>query len=220
MKKRKNTPAVPTSLEYFGNLNWIDDKPLLPTIEPYRRRLFTSALDTIGPDGRPAYNMVVSGRGKKNFKSADLVLAALYKLIVSSTAHGSDGFILANDEGQAGDDLALARKLVAINPGLEAELEPLQKEIRRRDGRGVLKILPAQNVVGQHGKTASFIGYDEIHGYKTYDLFEALAPDPTRQDTLTWVTSYDTIYNTAGIPLFDFKQIGFAGSDQRLLFSW
>jgi hypothetical protein len=103
---------------------------------------------------------------------------------------------------------------------LASILEPLQKEIRRLDGRGILKILPAQNVVGQHGKTASFVGFDEIHGYKTYDLFEALAPDPTRRDTLMWVTSYDTIYSVAGIPLFDFKQVGFAGTDSRMLFSW
>jgi hypothetical protein len=221
MKKRKPQVAtVPTSLEFFSELKWIDGNELLPTIEAYRRKIFTAALDTFGPDGRPAINFVLTGRGKKNWKSADLVLAALYRLVVSDGPHGSDGFILANDEGQAGDDLALARKLVAINPNLASELEPLQKEIRRRDNRGTLKILPAQNVVGQHGKTAGFIGFDEIHGYKTYDLFEALAPDPTRQDALTWVTSYDTIYNVAGIPLHDFKEVGFAGSDPRMLFSW
>jgi hypothetical protein len=218
MKKRKT--AAPTSLGFFSSLKWIDGRPLLPTIEPYRRRLFTAALDTVGPDGLPVINLVVAGRGKKNWKSADLVLAALYKLVVSDTPHGSAGFILANDEGQAADDLSLAKKLVAINPDLAADLEPLLKEIRRRDGRGTLKILPAQNVVGQHGKTASFIGFDEIHGYRDYDLFEALAPDPTRQDTLTWITSYDTIYNSAGVPLFDMKAIGFARTDPRMLFSW
>ena len=209
-----------TSLEFFGRLRWIDGKPLLPTIEQYRRFIFTRALDTFGPDGLPVINFVLAGRGKKNWKSADLVLAALYKLVMANSPHGSDGLILANDEGQAGDDLELAKKLIAVNPKLAGVLEPLQKEIRRRDGRGVLKILPAQNVVGQHGKTAAFIGYDEIHGYRTYDLFEALAPDPTRQDTLTWVTSYDTIYSIAGIPLHDFKQVGFAGTDPRMLFSW
>ena len=76
------------------------------------------------------------------------------------------------------------------------------------------------DVIGAHGKTATFIGFDEIHGYKNYDLFEALAPDPTRADALTWVTSYDSIYTTPGIPLFDFKQIGKAGTDPRMLFGW
>ena len=69
-------------------------------------------------------------------------------------------------------------------------------------------------------KTGAFIGFDEIHGYRTYDLLEALAPDPTRADALMWVTSYDTIFNSAGTPLFDFKAIGKAGTDPRMLFSW
>src|SRR5579863_8022491 len=115
--KRKETTR-PTSLQFFSRLVWIDGKPLLPTVEPYRRRLFQSALDTVGPDGLPAINFVLAGRGKKNWKSADLVLAALYKLVISDTPQGSDGFILANDEGQAADDLSLAKKLVAINPDL------------------------------------------------------------------------------------------------------
>jgi hypothetical protein len=220
MKKRskQQIATAPTSLEFFGGLKWIDGKPLL--LEPYRRRLFMAALDTLGPDGRPAINLVVSGRAKKNWKSTDLVLAALYKLTTSDAPQGSDSFILANDEAQAADDLSLAKKLVAANPALVDELEVYQKEICRRDGRGTLKILPAQNTLGQHGKTACFLGYDEIHGYRDYDLFEALAPDPTRQDTLTWITSYDTIFSSPGIPLFDFKAIGFAATDPRMLFSW
>jgi hypothetical protein len=220
MAKRKAKPATMTSLTFFAQLNWIDGKPLLPTIEEYRRRIFTAALDTFDDDGVPVYTMVLAGRGKKNYKSCDLILGSLYKLMMSTTAQGADAFILENDEGQAADDLSLAKKLVSCNPVLLDELEPLQKEIRRRDGKGTLKILPATNVLGQHGKTASFIGFDEVHGYKNYDLFEALAPDPTRRDALTWITSYDTIFNTPGVPLFDLKQVGFAGTDPRMLFSW
>ena len=74
----------------------------------------------------------MSGRAKKNWKTTDLVLAALYCL----TIRGGDGYLLANDEEQAGDDLGLAKKLVAINPDLSAELEVYRKEIRCRDGRG------------------------------------------------------------------------------------
>jgi hypothetical protein len=212
--------STATSLAFFDRLRWIDGKPLLPTIQQYRRDIFTRALDSFGPDGLPVINFVLAGRGKKNWKSADLILAALYKLVISESFRGSDGFIVGNDEGQAADDLSLAKKLVDVNPNLQSELEVYQKEIRRRDGRGTLKILPAQNVVGQHGKTACFVGYDEIHGQRSYDLLEALAPDPTRRDALQWITSYDTIYNVAGIPLFDFKQVGFAGTDPRMLFSW
>jgi hypothetical protein len=47
-------PAPATSLDFFGRLQWIDGRPLLDTIEPYRRELFTKALDTFEPDGRRA----------------------------------------------------------------------------------------------------------------------------------------------------------------------
>lgn len=212
--------AAVTSLAFFAELKWIDGRPLLDTIEPYRRRLFTQALDTYRSDGVPQYNFVVSGKAKKNWKSADLVLAALYCLVIRESSGGNDCYILANDEDQAGDDLELAKKLVAVNADLKAELQVLEKEIRRRDGAGALTILPARDAIGQHGKTALFVGFDEIHGYRTYDQFEAMAPDPTRPDALTWVTSYDTIYNTPGIPLYDLKVIGKAGTDPRMLFSW
>jgi hypothetical protein len=219
-RKDKPRASLPTSLEYFSHLRWIDGRPLLDTIDPYRRDIFTRALDTFRPDGVPKYNFVLAGRGKKNWKSADLVLAALYCLDIRESIQGNNCLILANTEDQANDDLGFAKKLVTVNPDLSNVLEVMNKEIRRRDGRGSLSILPARDAIGAHGKTAIFIAYDEIHGYRTHDLLEALAPDPTRVDALTWITSYDTIYNAPGIPLFDFKVIGKEGTDPRMLFSW
>lgn len=210
----------PSPLDFFARLKWLDERPLMDTIEPYRRELFSRALHSFRPDGTPTYNMVVSGRAKKNHKSTDLTLASLFKLLIPETVQGNDCLILANDEDQAGDDLDLCKKLVAVNPVLAAELLVLDKEIRRRDGRGTFKVLPAKNVAGAHGKTATCIGYDEVHGQKNYDLFEALAPDPTRTDTLVWITSYDTIYNSPGVPLYDLKKAGREGTDPRMLFVW
>jgi hypothetical protein len=220
MAKDEPRAALPKSLEYFSHLRWIDGRPLLDTIDPYRRDIFTRALDTFRYDGIPQYNFVLAGRGKKNFKSADLVLAALYCLDIRESIQGNNCLILANTEDQANDDLGLAKKLVTVNPDLSNVLEVMNKEIRRRDGRGSLSILPARDAIGAHGKTAIFLGFDEIHGYRTHDLLEALAPDPTRADALTWITSYDTVYNAPGIPLFDFKVIGKEGTDPRMLFSW
>jgi hypothetical protein len=210
----------PTSLQFFSRLEWLDGTPLLDTIEEYRRELFRKALDTFDARGRPLYSMVLAGRGKKNAKSLDLILAALFVLLIRRSVQGSDSFILANDQDQAADDLSLAKKLIAANPDLAAEVEVLATELRLRDGSASLKILPAKDTIGAHGKSAAFIGYDEIHGYKDWSLMEALQPDPTRSDCLQWITSYASLFNTVGCPLFDLMQIGKAGKDQRMLFSW
>jgi hypothetical protein len=220
IRRSGRASASATSPQFFAALKWLDGKPLLDTIEPYRRAVFTQVLDGRRPDGSPAYNLAVIGRAKKNWKSADLVLAGLYCLLIRRAPQGNGGFVIASDEDQAGDDLDLARKLVHANPDLLAEIEPLAKELRLRDGSGSLKILPGKDVAGSHGKTGAFLGFDEVHNQRNWDLLEALQMDPTRPDALTWITSYDTIYNTPGVPLFDLKAIGRAGSDARMLFSW
>jgi hypothetical protein len=176
-------------IEFFGHLRWIDQRPLMAVIEPYRRNVFTEALYTF-EDGRPRYNLALTGRGKKNWKSADLVLAALYRFLAWESPQGNDCFLLANDEGQAGDDLRLLKKIIAANPLLSREVTVLQKSIERADGKGSLMILPSKDAIGAHGKTYLFIGFDEIHGFRNWDIFEALAPDPARLDALTWITSY------------------------------
>ena len=212
--------GIPSPMEFFGKLKWIDGRPLVDVIEPYRERIFLNALYTFDPDGRPTIDEVLAGRGKKNWKSADMVLASFYRFFAWPSTAGNDSFLLANDEGQAADDLKLAKKLIAANPVLDREVEVQTKEIIRRDGAGSLRILPAKDVSGAHGKTYLFVGFDEIHAYRNWDLFEALAPDPTRPDALTWITSYASIFNSPGAPLYDKIQAGKRGDDPRLYFSW
>ncbi len=213
--------APPSPLDFFSHLVWIDRRrPILDTIEPYRRRIFMEALYSFDDAGRPQFNFALCGRGKKNSKTSDLILAALYRFLAWPSPQGNDAFILANDLDQAADDLDLTKKLIAANPVLADEVEVKTREIERRDGKGVLQILPARDAIGAHGKTFLFCGYDEIHGYRNHDLFEALAPDPTRQDAMIWVTSYAGIRHAPGIPLYDYLQIAKRGDDPRMFFSW
>lgn len=218
-------------LQFFKLLRWIDGSPLLDIVEPYRQKIFTEGLYSFDAAGRLVYNLILCGRAKKNWKTADLVLAALYKLLCWQSVAGNQCYILANDEDQADDDLSLAKKLVEardpktlwlkpLNRILNDELVIKQKVIERRDGRGFLEILPAGDVVGSHGKTYLFAGFDEIHGYKTWDILEALAHDPTRHDSIQWITSYASIYHRPGVPLFDLFARGKTGKDRRMYFSW
>ncbi len=215
-------PLSVTSHDFFSLLRWIDGRPLLEVIEPYRRRIFRAVLDTFDETaGRPQYNQALMGRAKKNWKSADLVLAALYSLVANDSPGGNQCYLVANDEDQAADDLALAKNLIDANAELLGRwLTVRQKIIERTDGQGFLKILPAQDVVGAHGKTYRFCGFDEIHGYRNWDLLEAMQLDPHRLDALMWITSYASLYHKPGVPLFDLTRLGKAGSDPRLFFSW
>ncbi len=208
-------------LAFFGKLKWLDGRtPLMTVIDPYRQALFTQALYTFTENGWPEYNLVLAGRGKKNWKSADLILAALYKAFAWRSPGGNQAYIIANDAEQAADDLQIAKLLVRANPLLAKVCTIRKNKIVRKDGMGFIEILPARDIAGAHGKTFCFIGYDEIHEYRSWDLMEALQPDPTRPDALQWITSYASIFNYPSIPLFDLCEIGKAKRDPRMVFSW
>lgn len=74
--------------------------------------------------------------------------------------------------------------------------------------------------MGTHGKTYLFVGFDEIHGYKNWDIIEAMQLDPTRLDAMMWITSYASIYHKPGVPLFDMLNTGKKRADPRMFFSW
>jgi hypothetical protein len=206
--------------DFLSRLRWLDGQSLLSVIEPYRLRLFQQFFGC-DADGRFYYNLGLFGRSKKNWKTADLSIGALFALVSDSPAgHDSECYILANDADQARDDLALTKKLVKANPRLQDWLRVKRDIIERKDGRGFLEILPAGDIVGTHGKSYRFVGYDEIHGYRTWDIFEAMQPDPHRLDAQQWITSYASLSHKPGVPLFDLMAIGKAGIDPRMLFSW
>lgn len=208
-----------TSLDFLSRLRWLDGKPL--QIEEYRKRIFSQVLNSRRPDGTPTFNQALLGRGKKNYKSCDLVLAAFYCTVVRRAVQGNDAIVIASDEAQAGDDLSLAKKLIEVNrETLGAEFETLAKELRLRDGSGGIKILPAGDAAGLHGKQYSFLGADEVHTQNDWSVLEALQPDPTRLDTLVWITSYDSVTDAEGQPLHDLKKLGMSSTDPKFFFSW
>lgn len=217
----KAAGLAPPVLSVFDRLRWLDGRPLLDVIEPYRRRFFTRFFDERDAEGRLRYNLALAGRAKKNWKTADLGLGALFCLVTdTSAAYDSECYILANDGDQARDDLALVKKLVQANGALLDWLTIRRDLIERKDGRGFLAILPAGDVIGSHGKSYRFVGYDEIHGLRSWDLLEAMQPDPHRLDAQQWITSYASIIHRPGVPLFDLLQRGKAETDSRMLFSW
>jgi hypothetical protein len=203
--------------QFLDALRWIDGTPLRDKLEPYRRRIFEQAFEMDGGGFR--YNLILSGRSKKNWKSADLIFALLYALLEPRPGR-KEGFLVAFDEDQAANDLTLLKLLIRANPALSKHLSIRQNIVSRKDGQGFAEVLPGQSHLGEHGRTFRFLGIDEIHTQKTWDLLEALQPDPTRLDAQTWITSYASLFHRPGVPLFDLTAAGRAGGDPRMLFSW
>ncbi len=188
--------AVQTDpMTFFDLLRWVDGRTLLDVIELYRQAILRQGLYTFRPDGSPQYRRVLTGRGKKNAKTLDAVLASLYKLLAWTAAghKGNQVYFVASDLGQANDDLDLCKKLIRCNPLLEEEVIIKQNVIERKDGKGFIEILPAQDVSGLHGKTYLFLAFDELHTQKDYRVLEALEIDRTRPDSTQWFASYASL---------------------------
>jgi hypothetical protein len=215
-------PVQIDPLEFFGLLKWLDGRPLLDVMEPYRQKILREALSTVRPDGAPQYRRVLTGRGKKNSKTTDAVLAALYKCLVWKPAGHklAQNYFIASDLAQAADDLDLTKLLVRRNPMLQAELTIKSNIVERKDGKGFIEILPARDAQGLHGKTYLFLVVDELHTQKTYDTLAALEIDRTRPDAVQWFASYASLYRHAGVPLVDMLKQHEAKSDPRLYVSW
>lgn len=209
-------------VEFYGLLNWINGRPLLDVMEPYRQDIHRTALATFRPDGSPQYRRVLTGRAKKNSKTTDAVLAGIYKCLVWKSLGGSGNqvYFVASDLGQANDDLDLAKLIIRRNPMLSDELTVKSNVIERKDGEGFIEILPAGDAPGLHGKTYLFLIVDELHTQKDYRLLEALEIDRTRPDAQQWFASYASLSRAAGVPINDMLRQHEKRTDPRLFVSW
>ncbi len=210
--------VLTSALQLLDHLRWIDGRLLAEVVEPYRRRLFEQLFER-DERGRLRYTLALWGRGKKNWKSADLVLACLLALL-EPTPRRKECYIIAWDEGQAANDLDLLKLLCRFNPILQKYLRIKSDVVDRRDGFGFIRVLPGQAVLGEHGRTYRLLAMDEVHTQRDWDLIEAVQPDPIRSDAQMLFTSYASIFHRPGVPLFDLCQQGWTGQDPRMLFSW
>jgi hypothetical protein len=155
-------------------------------------------------------------------KTLMLVLIGVYKLLAWRPAgsKGNQCYFIASDLGQANDDLELTKIVIRCNPVLADEVILKSNVIERRDGKGFLEILPAQDVAGLHGKTYLWKGHDELHTMQNYSVLEALELDRTRPDAVASFASYASLSRHAGVPLVDMLKQHERRSDPRLFVAW
>ena len=133
-------------------LRWIDERPLVECIKPYRQRLFAQFFDEQDA-GCVRFNLGLFGRAKKNWKSADLALA---DFIASSASHQWVTRAIAtfwrttpNRPGRS----VIGEKTRESNGVLQASLTLNRQHRTEGRARLFLTVLPAQDVVGTHGKS-------------------------------------------------------------------
>ncbi len=208
--------------KFFQLLKWIDGRNLWSVISPYNQQILIDVGYTFTEDGSPFYKRALWGRGKKNEKTLILVLHAMKQLLAWKAAgsKGNQVYILASDLGQANDDLDLCKKLIRVNPLLEAEVVMRANYIERRDGNGQIEILPAGDAAGLHGKSYLLLCFDELHTQRDYKVLEAMEMDRTRPDAQQVFASYASPYRHAGVPLNDMLKQDEAGTDPQLYVSW
>ncbi len=208
-------------LTFARSLYWLDGRPLLETIEPYRQRTLSAAIDTWDDEqDRPQYNNVLTGRGKKCWKTFDGLFAGLHRLMAWRTTTGNDCRVVSFDVEQANEALDLLKKFIRKNPELSKRLSIKTDGVYRKDGNGDLRILSGRDIFGQHGKSYLFLHVNELQTQRDYALLEGLALDPHRTDAIQWFESYDTLLRRPGVPMFDYVARGKAGTDKRFYFSW
>ncbi len=131
---------------------------------PIAGAILTEALFTFEPDGRPKYNLVLAGRGQEELEVCRLDPGGVLSVLrLAEPGAATTCSCSRPTKGRLPTILKLAKKLIAANPILAREVEVKAKVIERLDGKGELKILPAGDVGGAHGKTYLFVGFDEIH---------------------------------------------------------
>ena len=131
-------------LTFLRTLKWIDGQPVFDVIEPYRRRVLPESIDTTAkPDGATAkYNFIFTSRGKKCWKTADMLFAALRRLLAWKTPLGNDCLIVSFDIEYAGECLDLIKKLIRTNPELSKRSTIRKNEVLRREiERWIVKLM-------------------------------------------------------------------------------
>jgi hypothetical protein len=61
----RNANGAAHPFDFFDRLVWLDGRPLMSTIEPYRQKILNDVLFTFDPDGRPRFNLILCGRAKR-----------------------------------------------------------------------------------------------------------------------------------------------------------
>lgn len=146
------------------------------TLLPHARRFFANLLGWKRADGSRLYRKAYWSMARKNAKTQNLALLALFLLLFDREAK-PEIYIAATESEQAGECYEAARDMVRSNPELDDLLviTDYRKTIYYPENGGILKALSSKGKT-KHGSNPSTIIFDELHawGPEHEELYTAL----------------------------------------------
>ena len=128
---------------FLGLMCWLDGRTMLDVLMPFQLGILNELLATIRPDGAPLYKRGLIHVAKKNAKTLLLILAAMFTLHTDEPMgrKGCQIIYVANDEGQADENLDFTKKLYRCNPILTDAVTVKSNVIELKNGEGYCQCL-------------------------------------------------------------------------------
>lgn len=145
-------------------------------------------------DGTRQYRQAICFLPRKQGKSHIAVLIALYCLFCDKEA-GAEVYCCASDTSQAEIVFTIARDMVLASPALRKRCKVYRRSIVVPATRSVFRVL-SSDAASKHGANASCIVYDEVHAWKSRELYDVLHTSTgARRQPLELVISTAGIYD-------------------------
>jgi phage terminase large subunit-like protein len=153
------------------------------TFEAWQREIWNDALEIDAKTGRRRVRYLLSGRPRKNYKSAECAGAALY-LASADGEIEPEVYLGSGAKEQAGIVFKQALGFIQANPDLSRLFQGRRTYIRCPSTRGEITRVSAEGRL-QHGLNPHGVVLDELHAFTTdaqIELFTALTTaDALRQ---------------------------------------
>ena len=142
--------------------------------EPWQRDFWDEAM-AVDVNGKRLYNEVLLGLPRKNGKSTQSSVFALYMLGFDD--EGPEVYAAAAAKPQAGIVFNQAKTMVRKSPALDSRLGGIfrvrQYHLECPENDGVFRVLSSDAPL-QHGLNPSAVSIDEFWAHKDWELYEAL----------------------------------------------
>lgn len=199
-------------------MRWIDGRRMIDVAMPFQLNILKEFLATVRLEDMALwYKRGLIHIAKKNAKTLMLISSAMILLHTDKPMgrKGCQVVYVANDEGQADENLDFTKKLYRANPIMLDAVRIKSNVIELKDGSGYIEIVASKNADGLHGRSYRLLCFDELHAQTDYRVLEALELDPTRLDAQQLFASYSPLTPRPGIPITDMLAQHRDGVDPR-----